>query len=181
MEKEGDAVARRPLRLSLATAESLSRTMRLSKLGGILRHVMAREDVDFIRTVYQAFNRAAQSGDLSPWIEGFFDQAVEWRLAEDQPDAGPFRGHEWVKRLFDGWLEAWEDWALEPEEFIEAGDAWVVQVRIRGRGKESGMKIEVPYAHVVKLRGGRVVEVHDYSTKKEALLAVGLPESPLRR
>jgi hypothetical protein len=39
----------------------------------------------------------------------------------------------------------------------------------------------VSYAHVVKLRGGRVVEVHDYSTKKEALQAVGLPESPLSR
>jgi ketosteroid isomerase-like protein len=155
--------------------------MRLSKLGGILRHVMSREDVDFIRTVYEAFNRAAQSGDVAPWIEAFFDQEVEWRLAEDQPDAGPFRGHEGVKRLFDGWLEAWDDWALEPEEFIEAGDAWVVQVRIHGRGKESGMKIEVPYAHVVKLRGGRIVEVHDYSTKKEALQAVGLPESPLSR
>jgi ketosteroid isomerase-like protein len=138
-------------------------------------------DVEFLRTGYEAFNRAVQGGDLVPWIEKFLDTEVEWWLAEDQPDAGPFRGHEGVKRLFDGWLEAWEDWALEPEEFIEAGDAWVVQVRVHGRGKASGVKMEIPYAQVFKLRGRKLVEARDYSTKEEALHAVGLPESPVRR
>jgi uncharacterized protein len=145
--------------------------------------MMGRGDVEFLRTAYEAFNRAVQSGDIVPWIEKFLDTEVEWRLAADQPDARAeiFRGHKGVKRLFDRWLEAWEEWALEPEEFIEAGDTWVVLDRIHGRGKASGVKMEVPYAHVFKLGGGKVVEARDYSTKEEALHAVGLPESPLSR
>lgn len=139
---------------------------------------MSQETVDFLRAGYEDFNRAVKSGDLRPWIEKFFDPEVEWRLAEDQPDAGPFRGHEGVKRLFDGWLEAWEDWALEPEDFIEARDAWVVLDRIHGRGKGSGVNVDVPYAHVFRLRGGKVVEVRDYSTKEEALEAAGLRVDP---
>jgi ketosteroid isomerase-like protein len=136
---------------------------------------MAREEVEFLRTAYEAFNRAFQSGDLLPWIEGFFDPEVEWRLAADQPDADEaYRGHEGLKRLFDRWLEAWDEWALEPEEFIKADDAWVVPIRIHGRGKASGVTVDVPYAQVAKLRGGKVVEVQDYSTKEEALQAVGL-------
>jgi ketosteroid isomerase-like protein len=148
----------------------------------ILRSTMSREDVEFLRTVYEGFNRAFQSGDILPWIEKFFDPEVEWQLAADQPDADEtYRGHEGLKRLFDRWLEAWDEWALEPEDFIEAGDAWVVPNRIHGRGKTSAVTVDVAYAHVIKLRGGKVVKVHDYSTKEEALQAVGLPGSPLER
>jgi hypothetical protein len=138
----------------------------------------AREEAEFLRAAYDAFNRGVQSGDLLSSIERFLDPEVEWRLAADQPDADQiYRGHEGVKRLFDRWLEAWDEWALEPEEFIDAGDAWVVPDRIHGRGRTSGVTVDVPYAHVFKLRGGKIVKVQDYSTKEQALQAVGLPRA----
>lgn len=140
-------------------------------------------DAEVLQRGYEAFNRGVQSGDLVPWIEEFLDTEVEWRLAEEQPDARTevFRGHEGIRRLFDRWLDAWEEWALVPEEFIEAGDAWVVLDRIRGRGRASGVKMEMPYAHVFKLRSGKVVEARDFSTREEALHSVGLPESSAGR
>jgi uncharacterized protein len=142
---------------------------------------MSQENVEFLRRAYKAFNHAVQTGwrggDVAPWIREYLDPRVEWRGAEGRLDAETFRGHEGVRRLFEGWLEAWDEWSLEPEQFIDAGGGkWLVLDRVRGRGKGSGVPIEVPYAHIFKFRGGKVVEVQDYSSQEAALKAAGLSE-----
>lgn len=141
---------------------------------------MSEENVDFLRQSYLAFNRAVQADDMAAgatWMTDYLDPEVEWRLEENMPDAEIFRGHEGVARLFDRWLEAWDAWDLEPEQFFDAGGGvMVVADRIHGRGKGSGMVVEVPYAHVFKLRGGKIVEIQDYPSKEAALAAAGLSD-----
>jgi ketosteroid isomerase-like protein len=140
---------------------------------------MPEENVDFLRQAYKAFNHAVQTGGMAagaPWMREYLDPRIEWRLAEGALDTETFRGYEGVMRLFDRWLEAWDEWSLEPEEFIDAGVSWVVLDRIRGRGKGSGVPVEVPYAHVFKFREGKIVQIQDYPNKEAALKAAGLSE-----
>jgi ketosteroid isomerase-like protein len=73
-------------------------------------------------------------------------------------------------------LEAFEDYRIETKDFIEAGDAVVVPVRISGRGRTSGAKLETRLAHLWVLRNGRVIRGEVYRTADEALEAAGLSE-----
>jgi uncharacterized protein len=73
-------------------------------------------------------------------------------------------------------LDAFDDYHVEVEDFIDAGDAVVAPVRISGRGKASAAKLETRLAHVWVLRGGKVIRGEVYRTVEDALEAVRLPE-----
>jgi uncharacterized protein len=132
---------------------------------------MSRENVDVVRRAYEAFARGDQAGMLAAW-----DPQIEWRTREDLPDTATHRGHDEVLHWIARWLESWEDFKLETEDFIDAGEYVVVRTRQSGTGSESGAYAELQETHVFKLRNGRVIQVVEYRTKTEALKAVGLRE-----
>jgi ketosteroid isomerase-like protein len=69
-------------------------------------------------------------------------------------------------------LEAFEDYRVEAEDFIDAGAAVVVPVRISGRGRASGAKLETRVAHLwVFDTNGQVSRGEVYRTTAEALEA----------
>jgi ketosteroid isomerase-like protein len=131
---------------------------------------MSQENVEIVRRGYEAFAR----GDLKTAME-MFHSDVEWH-DPDRPGGGTYRGHEGVLRNLEEWLEGWEEFRLEPEEFLEAGDQVVVLVRQSGRGKGSGVEIEAPLAQAFRLRKGKVVWARTYSSRDEALKVAGLSE-----
>jgi ketosteroid isomerase-like protein len=89
--------------------------------------------------------------------------------------SGLYHGHDGIRRFFRGWLSPFESYYARPEEFIDAGDAVVVRLRQGGRGKQSGVEVEMPpYWQVYRLRDGRAVRIEVYSDHDEALEAVGL-------
>jgi ketosteroid isomerase-like protein len=55
-------------------------------------------------------------------------------------------------------------------------DRVVVFVRVVAKGSASGVPIELPDAHVVSIRNGRVASTRVYRDRAEALEAVGLRE-----
>jgi ketosteroid isomerase-like protein len=69
-----------------------------------------------------------------------------------------------------------EEFRLEPEALIDAGDAVVAVMRISGRGATSGVETGNPYAALCSVRERRLWRITDYPTREEALAAVGLPE-----
>jgi ketosteroid isomerase-like protein len=131
---------------------------------------MRERNVEVVRRGYEAFGR----GDLGAAME-LFHPDVEWHDPE-RPGGGTYRGHEGVLRNLAEWLEGWEEFRLEPEEFLEAGDQVVVLVRQSGRGKGSGVEIEGRLAQVFGLREGKVVWARTYTSREEALKAAGLGE-----
>jgi ketosteroid isomerase-like protein len=72
--------------------------------------------------------------------------------------------------------EVWDDFRLEPLEFIDAGDKVVVSHIVRGRGKGSGVEVELPSTNVYTLRDGLMTEVRMYREHAQALEAAGLRE-----
>ena len=89
-----------------------------------------------------------------------------------------YKGREEVAGFWVEWLEAWGEQRIEDPELIDARDRvvmWTTGHRIQGRG--SGVEVSIPpYAWVMTLRDGRIVQATMYMEKEEALKAAGLSE-----
>ena len=89
-----------------------------------------------------------------------------------------YRGAEAVAGFWRQWLEAWGAQKIEDLELIDADDqviTWTEVHQLQGRG--SGVEVSMPpYAWVMTLRDGKIVEATIYTDKAEALEAAGLSE-----
>ncbi len=137
---------------------------------------MSEENVETIRRGYALF----AAGDFEA-VGALFSADAEITdtggLGVAGSAAGTRRGHEGFLRSTEEALEAFEDFRVEPEDFIDAGDVVVVPVRISGRGRGSGVEMETRLAHLWALRGdGKVVRSEIYRTTEEALEAAGITE-----
>ena len=137
---------------------------------------MSQENIERIRRGYEAFNR----GDLADAAKDF-DPNLEWKIPFQLPDSPPdetYRGPEDVIRFWQTWRAAFDDFRIELEEIIDAGDQVIVFGAVRGRGAGSGADVTTPSFPQVWTFGddGRPVRVEMYPTRAEALEAVGLTE-----
>jgi ketosteroid isomerase-like protein len=133
---------------------------------------VSEENVALVCAAWEAWER----GDMEA-IFAFYDREIVW----DQTHyglggvSGIYHGHEGIRRFFREWLAPFESYYARPEEFIDAGEAVVVRVRQGGRGKQSGVEVEMPpYWQVYRLRDGHAVRIEVYNDQGEALKAVGL-------
>jgi ketosteroid isomerase-like protein len=69
--------------------------------------------------------------------------------------------------------EPWDEFGVEVEKVIEAGDAVVVFMRETGRGRHGGPEVQNDTAMIFKVRHERVVEIAGYLDRDEALRAAG--------
>jgi uncharacterized protein len=112
-------------------------------------------------------------GDWQVAIEAL-DPDIEWDFsAIDWPDQGVARGRDEVLRFFRRFLGAWDDYGVEFEGFIPAGDEVVVFVRESGVGKGSGVRVEQAWAQVWTVRDGRMVRFRAFADREQALGAAG--------
>jgi ketosteroid isomerase-like protein len=131
---------------------------------------MSQENVEIVRTSIEAYNRR----DFDTAVQSF-DTEIEW-LFPPVLAGESCRGPEEVRRLWEGLDEAFEDFQLEPQEFVDAGDLVVVRSHFHGRGKESGIETEGRMHSVTALRDGRIVRIEYFNDWAEALEAAGLSE-----
>ena len=134
---------------------------------------MSQENVEIVRRAYEGF---AEHGvpDFA-----FLDPEVEWRGPREFPDlAEPHFGHEGVGRYFAKVNEAFDDYRVVPEEFIDAGGGQVlVFSREGGRGKGSGAEVQTHLtAHLWTIHDGKAVRMQSYWERSDALEAAGLAE-----
>jgi ketosteroid isomerase-like protein len=137
---------------------------------------MSQENVERVRRGYEAFNR----GDLADAAKDF-DPNIEWRIPFQLPDSPPdetYHGPEGVVRFWETWRTAFDDFRVELEEIIDAGDRIIVFAAVRGRGAGSGAEVKTPSFPQVWTFGedGRPVRVEMYASRAEALEAAGLSE-----
>ncbi len=128
---------------------------------------MSQDNVAIARRSADAFNR----GDIDTWL-GYIDPEIEWHGVSDEPDPGPFRGHDGVLKMVARWIEAFPDFRAEVEDYIDAGQYVVVPMRLRGRTVSSDADLVVEDVLVQRYRDGKIVEVREYRTRAEALKAV---------
>ena len=102
------------------------------------------------------------------------DPDLEWAPVEESHT--PSRGHEGARRLREGWLDNWEEHQLDVEEVLDKGDQVVVAMRLRGRGKLSGVEVELVQYSQFTVRNRRITHIYEHAARAEALEAAGLSE-----
>jgi ketosteroid isomerase-like protein len=132
---------------------------------------VSQENVEIIKRGYDAWNR----GDMAAVIEGYDPDVEHWDRADD-PDATVRRGRDAVVAALAELSESYSEFRIEPKEFIDAGDAVVVPVRVTVRGRASGAVADGDQVFVYRLQAGKVTEVREYRETAEALKAVGMEE-----
>jgi ketosteroid isomerase-like protein len=85
-------------------------------------------------------------------------------------------GHDGARSFFRELHEAWDDLSYEVQKLIPAGDQVVSVVTRRGRGRSSGIEIEMSFALVWTFRDGRVTRLTWLPSRELALEAAGLVE-----
>jgi ketosteroid isomerase-like protein len=131
---------------------------------------VSRENVQRIRSVYEQFSRtgAVDLELLDPDFESYDPPGV--------PDPRIYRGREGFLENLQNLSQAFDDLRWQPEDFIDAGDTIIVEARMSGRGKGSGVEVDQCVFHVWTIREERAAAVRTVFTKQEALEAAGLEE-----
>ena len=131
---------------------------------------MSRENVEVVRSIYEAFNRR-------DWDAAFRDQHPDVELTTPPgPNAGTYRGREEIQGFWEEMLTAFEAGTAEPEELFEQGDQIAVVVKGRVRPKGSSAEVENRTGQLWTLRGGKAVSMRMFPKPEEALEAAGLRE-----
>lgn len=119
--------------------------------------------------LYELFN----ARDLDALLE-LAAPDIEWDWSRSiGPDNGLHYGPKEVGRFISAAWEHWEAIEMQPQEVIEAGDDFLVMVRVRLRGRD-GIEVEATGPHVQTWRGGRLARYRLFQEREEALATVEL-------
>ena len=121
--------------------------------------------------MYDAFHAGDVDGALS-----HFDPNVLVDTGNARPDLSVGRGREYLGGVVSSWAAAWEGWRDEVAEMRDLGDRVLVLSVQRGRGKGSGVEVELRYAILYDVAGDAIINVRMYGSVAEALEAAGLRE-----
>jgi len=99
-----------------------------------------------------------------------------WYAFPDEPEPGPFRGHEAIQAMAARWMDLFSDFRSDVKEYIDAGEYVVVPTRMSGHLTDSDADVVIDEVYVNKCRDGKIVEVRECRTREEAFEAAGLSE-----
>ena len=134
---------------------------------------MSQEDVEVIRRGWDAWLR----GDLAG-LAATFAPDIVWDTSHfhDWPES-QYHGVEGVERFLHEWLYVWDDYEAGVDDVVATPDGRVISlIWHRGRGRNSGVAMEMEMAQVATVRDGKITRLDNYEDRAEALEAVGLRE-----
>jgi len=121
----------------------------------------------------RAFAGLSGEGDVAA---GFALLAEDVEVHDhDIPDAEVYRGGAGVIEWGTNWAESWDQWSMELQDLVEAGEDRVVALfHIKARGVGSGIEVEREDAIVYTLRDQKIARLDYYNDQPEALAAAGV-------
>jgi ketosteroid isomerase-like protein len=118
------------------------------------------------------------------WLETFLDDAdafrgllhpdIEWFPFEENHT--PSHGIDGGMRIRNEWVETWDEMRGELEDLVEKGESVVATEHLVGRGKASGVEVDIRLYLHFKVRDDKVVYLYEYEERGPALEAAGLVE-----
>jgi ketosteroid isomerase-like protein len=130
---------------------------------------MSEENVEIVRSTYEAFDR----GDIDAVLSNADPALVTYRA---DPEAATWHGPDGFLQAMADWTEGFDQFSARAEEFIDAGDRVIVRVHQWALGKSSGAPVEADFWFVHSLTGGKVTRLDIFASKGPALEAAGLSE-----
>jgi ketosteroid isomerase-like protein len=136
--------------------------------GEILSQPMSGKRLEIVSGLYEA----TTSRHFDTARQYFGEDVVLVVGNEVSTEAGTYRGREEVSGWFARWFNAFApDYQLEIEEIRDLGDRVFVVQRHHGRGRTSGVPVEMRNGTLISLRDGKVVRIEIYGDPDEALNA----------
>jgi len=102
------------------------------------------------------------------------DPDIEWVEDPQRADGRVYRGHKAVKGSWERWLDQWDEYGFDAEQFIDCGDDVLLVSREHGRGAASGASVSSRHFGVFTIRAGKIARFREFYDEQEALNAVGL-------
>jgi ketosteroid isomerase-like protein len=127
---------------------------------------MSQESVEIVRRWLAAFDNDTDE------FRQLTHPKIEWMPFEE--NHSPSHGLDGAMRIRNGWIDAWAEHRADIEEMLDGGDDVFVSALLTGRGKASGVAVEVRLYGHVKVRDGKVSYVFEYEDRAEALEAAGV-------
>jgi ketosteroid isomerase-like protein len=133
---------------------------------------MSQENVGVVHRANEALNR----GDIEGFL-AFYSEDVEAEDLMNAPDVPRvMHGIQAFRQMLKAWVDTFDDFRADIVEFIDAGHQVVCVTDYYGKGRE-GLTTNLRVADVFEVRSGKVVRATlSYSSREEALEAVGLSE-----
>ena len=132
---------------------------------------MASGNVELLRSVYDAWARGDWSS--ADWA----DPEIEF-VAADGPTRERAKGLAELAETWRSFPEAWAEWRVEPEEYLELDQERVlVLINLSGRGRTSGLDVgqmQAKGANLFHLRDGKVTRLTLYWDRERAFADAGL-------
>jgi ketosteroid isomerase-like protein len=131
---------------------------------------VSAKNVETFRRYQERLNETGE-----PSLE-LFHPDVEVHMFRGSPIAGPYRGHDGLRRWRQDTFDVIRDWRLELDEVItgEDPDVIVAMQRFAGRMQHTELEASFPLAVVVRFRDGLITRFQGYRERSEALEAAGL-------
>ena len=128
---------------------------------------MSEENVEATRRSIEAYRRGDYAGATAHLAPD-----VVWAVGQEGPAHGPAA----VQEMWERWDGDWDDLETVIEEVIDAGDAVIMGVSYRGRGRASGVEVNDRLYEVHTFRDGRCIRKVDFRERADALEAAGQSE-----
>ncbi len=128
----------------------------------------AKQNLEIVRRVYEAL--ANRDGAM---LRELYDPEIEWDNSRgaygELAGVRVAHGLEELRAGFREWYEAWEDIRFDCQELIEVDDRVISVVTTRGRGRLSGIEVQLTNAGIWTIRNGKVLRTVWFPTREEAL------------
>jgi ketosteroid isomerase-like protein len=138
----------------------------------VLRGRPVSQNVDTFRRATDALNRLD--------VDGFADCCTadyEWfPVLGGIVEGNSFRGREGIEEYFGELRETWEEFRYVADDVRDLGDRVLTLGRLEGRGRGSGVLVELPIGSLGDYREGRCWRLGAFGDHGEALRAAGLAE-----
>ncbi len=112
-----------------------------------------------LSSIYSAFG----CGDI-PTVLSALAPDVHWTEAEGGPYGGIYIGPDSVlENVFMKIGSEWDNFTAVPSEFVSEGATAIALGEYSATYKATGKSFKAPFAHVWKIRDGKVASFHQYT------------------
>jgi len=131
---------------------------------------MSAENVEIVRRGYEHF---AKTGEV---LEEIIGPGFVWDMStfRSWPERQTYEGIDGAREFLANWSSAWEVWRLEVVDIKDAGDEVVAILHQSGTAKTTGLEVDMDFAQIWTIEGGKQVRSRIYADPEEALRAAGL-------
>ena len=131
---------------------------------------MSQENIEVIRGMFEAWNRRDFAAAQAAWAP-----EIEIEMSVGGIIDGTYRGYEGLAEVMHFW-GAFTEFRSDVREVRPVRDKVFITAHHFGRGKSSGIDVEMENWQVFTLREGRIVRYEVYAHRQKALEAAGLSE-----